>query len=106
MTSATSPEETALREVWEETGLRVEGGQIVGADVHGIPPKRRDGVTLEPYHQHHDVLVSFQAAAQGLTLSEESHAVRWVGPEEFDEFQVPANIRRAYARALRRASQY
>lgn len=93
----------AAREVLEETGLVVSGGCVVGADVHGIPPKVKSGVVVEPYHQHHDVLVEFRAGAQELVLSEESHAVRWVALAEFDEFAVPANVRRAYLRAYARA---
>jgi 8-oxo-dGTP pyrophosphatase MutT (NUDIX family) len=99
-----SIEAAAAREVGEETGLSVRGGTIIGVDVHGIPPKLRDGVVVEPYHQHHDVLVAFSAEGE-LSLSEESYAVRWVAESEFDEFAVPANVRRAYARVLRRAVQ-
>ncbi len=92
-----SIEAAAAREVQEETGLSVSGGFVIGADVHGIPPKWRDGEIVEPYHQHHDILIAFSAAGE-LVLSEESHAVRWVAPDEFDTFDVPANVRRAYAR--------
>lgn len=88
----------AAREVKEETGLILSGGVIVGVDVHGIPPKIREGIEVEPYHQHHDVLVGFQARETGLVLSEESHALSWVGPGDFDAYAVPPNIRRAYAR--------
>lgn len=95
----------AARELQEETGLQAAAGHIIGADVHGIPPKIKNGVCREPYHQHHDVLVAFRTTAQGLVLSKESEAVRWVAASEFDEFQVPANIRRAYARARRREAQ-
>jgi 8-oxo-dGTP pyrophosphatase MutT (NUDIX family) len=95
-----SMEVAAAREVLEETGLRVSGGRVIGADVHGIPPKIKNGVEVEPYHQHHDVLVAFRADAAELILSEESQAVRWVAREEFDEFAVPPNVRRAYARTV------
>lgn len=88
----------AAREVQEETGLSVNGGTIVGVDVHGIPPKIREGIKVEPYHQHHDILIGFQAAQTELVLSEESRALCWVAPAEFDSYAVPPNIRRAYAR--------
>ena len=91
-------ESAAAREVWEETGLAVTAGRVIGADVHGIPAKLREGVEIEPYHLHHDVLVSFVALQTELTVSDESLAVRWVTPEEFDEYAVPANVRRGYAR--------
>ena len=88
----------AAREVAEETGLRVSGGEVIGADVHGIPPKWKNGVLVEPYHQHHDILVGFATVDTELVISEESREVRWVHPREFDAYAVPANIRRAYAR--------
>jgi 8-oxo-dGTP pyrophosphatase MutT (NUDIX family) len=88
----------AAREVLEETGLSVSGGAIVGVDVHGIPPKIRDGIKIEPYHQHHDILIGFAAAQTELVLSEESRDLCWVAPGEFDSYAVPPNIRRAYAR--------
>jgi 8-oxo-dGTP pyrophosphatase MutT (NUDIX family) len=97
-----SIEAAASREVREETGLRVAGGIVIGADVHGIPPKVRDGAIVEPYHQHHDVLVGFRVAHQELILSQESQAVRWVSETEFTDLGVPANVRRAYVRAKAR----
>ncbi len=94
--------EAAAREVLEETGVSVCGGEIVGADVHGIPVKIREGVVIEPYHLHHDVLVWFRSTEIDLTLSEESTDLRWVWPSEYDSYAVPANVRRAYARVLAR----
>lgn len=88
----------AAREVREETGLSTAGGVIIGADVHGIPAKRVEGVEVEPYHLHHDVLVLFNAVETRLVVSEESSDLRWVRPEEFDQFVVPSNVRRAYSR--------
>lgn len=89
----------AAREVHEETGLIVESGSIVGADVHPIPARHRDGQLIEPYHYHHDILVAFRATTATLAISDESHDLRWVSPAEFDAFAVPPNIRRAYTRA-------
>jgi 8-oxo-dGTP pyrophosphatase MutT (NUDIX family) len=90
----------ARREVLEETGLMVRGGAVIGADVHGIPSKVKEGVVVEPYHLHHDVLVWFEAEDIEVAVSEESSDVRWVWPAEFDEFVVPANVRRAYGRVV------
>lgn len=92
--------ETARREVLEETGVRVIGGRIVGADVHGIPAKIKEGIEVEPYHLHHDILVCFEALGTDLTISEESSEVRWVWPDDFETFSVPGNVRRAYARVV------
>jgi len=96
----------AAREVSEETGLAVDGGEIIGVDVHGIPPKIRNGVVLEPYHQHHDILIGFAAKGTEMILSEESRDLGWVGPPQFNTHAVPPNIRRAYGRLReRRASE-
>ncbi len=91
-------EAAAAREVREETGLEVSAGKVIGADVHGIPAKVKGGVEVEPYHLHHDVLVGFRATDTRLTVSEESLEVRWVAPEEFNRYEVPANVRRGYER--------
>ncbi|MEO8597920.1 MAG: NUDIX hydrolase [Candidatus Solibacter sp.] len=86
----------ARREVEEETGALVNPAYtIAGADVHGIPAKRG-----EPYHLHHDLLFAFQAISEDIQTSEESHAVAWCAPAEFDRYQIPDNVRRAYARLL------
>jgi 8-oxo-dGTP pyrophosphatase MutT (NUDIX family) len=84
------------REVIEETGavLRPERAPAVaGLDVHGIPP-RRD----EPYHLHHDLIFSWRADSEQLTASAESRDVLWCGPDDFDRYLLPANIRRAWQR--------
>jgi 8-oxo-dGTP pyrophosphatase MutT (NUDIX family) len=86
-------EAAAAREILEETGVAVTGGTLAGADVHGIPPKRG-----EPYHLHHDLLFHFHAGSDALILSDESHAVAWCSPDEFDRYAIPVNVRRAWAR--------
>jgi len=73
-----SYEAAALREVREETGLdgTVEAPRPLHLDVHEIP----DRADL-PAHLHLDV--RFLVVADGdLTLSEESHEVRWVSLAE------------------------
>lgn len=88
-----SIEAASAREVLEETGVAVSGGQLGGADVHGIPPKGR-----EPYHLHHDLLFCFRACTDTLQVSDESHAVAWCSPAEFDRYAIPGNVRRAWQR--------
>src|SRR5947209_2463094 len=83
----------AAREVLEETGIAVDQGILAGADVHGIPSNGR-----EPYHLHHDLLFHFRAATEAIQVSDESHAVAWCRPAEFDRYRIPDNIRRAWSR--------
>jgi 8-oxo-dGTP pyrophosphatase MutT (NUDIX family) len=89
--------DSARREVTEETGAELDTSAVLaGADVHGIPAKRG-----EPYHLHHDLLFAFKATSDAIQVSDESHAVVWCAPEEFDRYDVPANVRRAYGRLVR-----
>lgn len=88
--------DTARREVIEETSAQIATNPrppLIGLDVHGIPAKRG-----EPYHLHHDLIFQFQALAEDLQVSEESRAVVWCGPESFDRYSVPPNVRLAYRR--------
>jgi 8-oxo-dGTP pyrophosphatase MutT (NUDIX family) len=85
---------SARREVTEETGAILDATAVlVGADVHGIPGKGH-----EPYHLHHDLLFRFQALSDEFRVSEESHAVAWCTPDEFDRYAIPPNVRRAWRR--------
>ena len=90
-------EDAARREVIEETGVQLaaSAAELVGVDVHGIPPKRG-----EPFHLHHDLIFLFRAASGEVRLSEESLAIAWSGPQEFDRYEAPAEVRRAYGRAV------
>lgn len=88
----------ALREAWEETGL--DGLEVVepaiDLDVHPIPA-RRD----EPPHLHLDLrfLVLAPAGAQPV-VNHESHAVRWVAPDELDRYGVGGELLRLIERGL------
>ena len=88
--------DTARREVIEETGADLDPDAepaLVSLDVHGIPPKRS-----EPYHLHHDLVFQFRACSETIRVSEESRAVAWCTPAEFDRYDVPGNVRRACRR--------
>jgi len=88
--------ETARREVVEETGAQLApdaAPRLVSLDVHGIPARG-----AEPYHLHHDLAFEFHAVEERFHVSSESRAVAWCGPEEFDRYAVPINVRRAWER--------
>jgi 8-oxo-dGTP pyrophosphatase MutT (NUDIX family) len=88
--------DAARREVIEETGVQLVADRaavLAGADVHGIPAKGS-----EPYHLHHDLLFAFRAASDEVRLSDESLAIAWCAPADFDRYELPANLRRAYVR--------
>ena len=88
--------DAARREVVEETAAVLApdpAPRLAGIDVHGIPAGKG-----EPYHLHHDLIFAFRATASALQVSEESRAVAWCAPAEFDRYSVPENVRRAYLR--------
>ena len=87
----------ARREVIEETGVRLAAGRNPRCwpepTFTAFPPKGS-----EPYHLHHDLLFTFRALSDEFRLSDESLAITWCAPADFDRYQVPDNLRRAYAR--------
>jgi 8-oxo-dGTP pyrophosphatase MutT (NUDIX family) len=92
-------EDAGRREVVEETGAVLAAGTppLIGIDVHGIPAR-----TNQPYHLHHDLLFFFRAESDACRVSHESREVLWCAPGEFDRYDLPGNIRRAYSRVATR----
>ncbi len=99
------PDDAAVREVFEETGLRVE---LVGdrrEDVSDpVQLHRPAGVQLENIesgHQHIDLI--YFAKPVGLTDIEEKFGedkVGWYGPEDWDALPVNLEVRGWCERAL------
>jgi 8-oxo-dGTP pyrophosphatase MutT (NUDIX family) len=89
--------DTARREAVEETGVRLAAGTplLTGIDVHGIPGKKQ-----EPYHLHHDLIFRFRAESPDLMVTEETRAVVWCSPAEFDRYQLPVSIRECVGRSF------
>jgi len=83
----------ALREAREESGLsdiHTLSDAIFDIDVHLIPARKR-----EPQHYHYDVRFLFQARrGDSLTISDESHDLRWFSVEELQELPRDDSIDR------------
>ncbi|QDT70498.1 NUDIX domain protein [Planctomycetes bacterium MalM25] len=101
----------ARREVEEETGLRElelisdsHGLAPLDVDVHDIP-ERRDaaGNVKETAHEHHDVRYLFLVTGdETLTLSEESHELRWCRPDEVRTLTQEESVLRLLNKAKKR----
>lgn len=91
----------ALREAHEETGI--EGLRIwpvaIDLDIHRVDPPKEDA------HDHYDVRFLVQAPPDAVVAANhESQAQRWVRPDEFDELDVDAGLRRLATRGFALAS--
>lgn len=97
----------ARREVEEEAGLShlqlapETEGLPIDVDVHQIPARyNATGELIEDAHQHHDVRFLFIAtAAEPLSVSDESHEVRWFARDEV----LQATNEQSVLRMLRKA---
>lgn len=91
--------EAAQREAQEETGVQISRStpSLVGIDVHGIPARKK-----EPFHLHHDLIISFTAESDRLLASEEVRQVAWCALSDFEQYELPLPIRRSVHRALGR----
>jgi 8-oxo-dGTP pyrophosphatase MutT (NUDIX family) len=88
---------TARREVIEETGAVLGSDarpELVGIDVHGIPPGRR-----EPYHLHHDLIFAYRAESPEVAATQEVRRVVWCDLNAWDQYELPLSIRLCAMRA-------
>lgn len=86
----------ALREAEEESGLTdlkwTDGPEPVDLDIHLIPAHKG-----EPEHWHFDVRYLLVAPRpQDIQVSEESHALKWVGPDEAYELAREPALQRMF----------
>ena len=83
----------ALREAREESGLddiQPLATSIFDVDAHAIPARKQ-----EPEHTHYDIRFLFQARrGDRLTISDESHDLRWFSIAELQAFPADASIDR------------
>ncbi len=87
----------AAREAEEETCVHLDPAfppELVGIDVHGIPPKRN-----EPFHLHHDLIWRFRALSPEIAVTSEAPAVRWVHSFEWAGLEIAESIRQAIFRS-------
>ena len=99
------PDDAAMREVLEKTGLRVE---LVGEKCEDVSDPvqlhRPAGVQLEnigPEHQHIDLI--YFAKPNGPTRIHQDYSedkVGWYGPEDWDEMPLNAEVKGWCERAL------
>jgi 8-oxo-dGTP pyrophosphatase MutT (NUDIX family) len=90
--------DTARREVIEETGValaHLPAPELVGIDVHGIPPSRR-----EPFHLHHDLIFGFRAESEAFAITDEVRAAEWCAVGDWTPHDIPTSIRLSVLRAL------
>jgi 8-oxo-dGTP pyrophosphatase MutT (NUDIX family) len=95
--------DTARREVTEETGAELDSSvkpSLVGIDVHGIPPSRR-----EPFHLHHDLIFAFRASSADLVPTEEVRRVAWCDLNAWEQYEIPLSIQLCARRAIEGAGQ-
>jgi len=99
------PDDAAVREVWEETGVRVVLAGERREDVEDpVQLHRPAGVQLEnigPGHQHIDLI--YFARPDGPTNIHQEYSddqVGWYGPEDWDGMSVNAEVRGWCERAL------
>ena len=89
--------DAAAREAAEETRVRIDLSrlaELVGIDVHGIPPKRG-----EPFHLHHDLIWRFHAADAGIARTDEALDTVWANESDWERLGLADSIRNAIARA-------
>jgi len=83
----------AMREALEESGLdglRLVTTEIFDIDIHAIPARGQ-----EPAHWHYDCRFLLQATAgQSFVVSDESHALAWVGLRDINGLSSAASLRR------------
>jgi 8-oxo-dGTP pyrophosphatase MutT (NUDIX family) len=95
----TSISGVAAREAVEETGVVLDTGTaaaLVGIDVHGIPPKKK-----EPFHLHHDLIFAFRATSNEIQVTPEAREVAWCRFEDLGRYDVAHSIVRSVRRGLR-----
>ena len=99
---------TALREAAEESGVAVEACSDVplDIDIHAIPARKAGPArAAEPAHFHYDVRYALRAKSDDFAVSEESHALAWVGFADLAGYTREPSIARMLAKWQRVKAQ-
>lgn len=101
------PDEAAIREVWEETGLRIRLSGMRGLphDFPGQPRQliRPEGIQLEnisPGHQHIDLVYFAVPEGDPAGLPALEHGAQWIARDELAEMDLTDEIRAWLDRAF------
>lgn len=102
------PQEAALREAKEESGLAIEIVHdplplLLDERVRVlIPPRYTLLQTINPFHEHIDV-VFYARTSQRELQSEDGHAdhIRWIALDELDTLAAPENVRYCAREAIK-----
>ncbi|HWK79852.1 MAG TPA: NUDIX domain-containing protein [Thermomicrobiales bacterium] len=101
------PDEAAIREVWEETGLRIvlRGERGLPVDYPGQPRQliRPQGIQLEdigPGHQHIDLVYFAHPESVPDELPALAHGAEWIAREALAELDLTEEIRAWLDRAF------
>jgi 8-oxo-dGTP pyrophosphatase MutT (NUDIX family) len=94
------PDDAAIREVWEETGLRIRlrGERGLPADHPGQPRQLvlPQGIQLEdiaPGHQHIDLVYFAEPADEGDALPALDHGARWIARDTLADVDLTDELR-------------
>ena len=94
------PDDAAIREVWEETGLRIRlrGERGLPADHPGQPRQLvlPQGIQLEdigPGHQHIDLVYFAEPADAGDALPALDHGARWLARDALADVDLTDELR-------------
>lgn len=102
------PDEAAVREVAEETGLTIElmGGRGLATDYPSQPVQliRPEGIQLEnirPDHQHIDLIYFARPLKVGPgEMPTLTHPMQWIGLDDLDEIPVVDEVRDWVGKAM------